>query len=335
MVTIKDIAKIAGVSHATVSRALNDSNEISLKTKEKIKKIADELGFVYNVNAKRLNQNKTNTIGLVTPKFFGEIKSEIFFASLIGKTIETLKLKDYKTYIEIFENENEIITLIKSRQIDALIFVEKEISNNLIKFMNKNNFPFIFLHYLPEKINNFNLINYVRTDHFYGGYIATKHLIENGYKNILTITANKGISIEYTERTEGYLQAIKENNLKSFIFYNDLNFHSTFDLINENIDYIKNNNIDAIFAQTDIMALGVIKALKYFNIKVPKNIGVIGYDNIELGEFFAPTLTTVEQPIDKIIIKGIEILFKNINNKTNNKITNILIKPTLILRDST
>ncbi|KAF2955710.1 LacI family DNA-binding transcriptional regulator [Marinitoga sp. 38H-ov] len=331
MVTIKDIAKIAGVNPSTVSRSLNDHPHISNKTKERIKKIAEELGFEFNEAARTLNKKKTNTIGVIIPQFFDDMRGEIFFANLLGKLIKEAQLKGYHVRIEYEIEKNQIKKLIQSRGVDGLLLLNPYIKKEDIEFIIEKEIPYLFLHYVAENFKEKNL-NYVRTNQEKGGYIATKYLIEKGYKNILTLS---GLSInsEFVERTKGYKKALEEFNIKNeYIIDTDVTFEAAKKVIKKEKNYLK--NIDAIFAQTDLMALGVIEALNEMNFSVPKDIPVIGFDNIQLGTYFKPRLTTIEQPISKLSKIGVKKIIDLIDKKINIDQLEIIIDPKLIIRES-
>ncbi|SHE60008.1 transcriptional regulator, LacI family [Marinitoga hydrogenitolerans DSM 16785] len=328
MVTIKDIAKIAGVSPSTVSRSLNDYPNISQKTKEKIKKIAEELGFEFNEAARSLNKKKTNTIGVIIPQFFDDMRGEIFFANFLGKLIKEAQVRGYHVRIEYEIEKKYIKKMIQSRSVDGLLLMNPEISKEDIEFILEKKFPYIFLHYLSENYIDTN-VNYVRTDQEKGGYIATKYLIEKGSRKILTLSG-LSINYEFIERTNGYKKAIEEYKIdKEYILDIDVTFESAKKAIHKNKKLLK--EIDAIFAQTDLMALGVIEALNELNIKIPEDISIIGFDNIQIGTYFKPRLTTIEQPIGKLARIGIKKLIELMEKNTNVK---KFIDPKLIIRES-
>lgn len=328
MVTIKDIARIAGVSPSTVSRSLNDYPNISKKTKEKIKKIADELGFEFNEAARSLNKKKTNTIGVIIPQFFDDMRGEIFFANFLGKLIKEAQLKGYHIRIEYEIEKNYIRRMIQSRSVDGLLLANPYISKEDVNFIINKKIPYIFLHYLSENYIN-SEVNYVRTNQEKGGYLATKYLLEKGRKRILTLSG-LSINYEFIERTRGYKKALKEFGIEDeYIWDIDVTFEAAKNAIKKNKKILK--DINAIFAQTDLMALGVIDALNELGMKIPEEISVVGFDNIQIGTYFKPKLTTVEQPIDKLAKIGVKNLIDLMNKNINIK---KFIDPKLVVRES-
>lgn len=336
MITIKDIAKVAGVSHSTVSRSLNDSNQISEKTKNKIKKIAEDMGFEFNLNARSLNTKKNNTIGIIVPEFFGDIKIEVFFGKMLGYLIREIEKEGYTSRIEYAKNsldkKSNIQKMIQSRRIDGLIIIHENISKEEFDFLYKKQFPVVFLHHKPKPFLNKN-INYIGTDNYKGGYIATEYLINKGHKKIATLTWDC-FGTEHIERTNGYRAALDFNGIKineEIIFKTDLSFEENYNIIEKNIDIFK--EITAVFAQTDLSALAVIEALKNNGISVPKDVSIIGYDDIEFGKFFKPYLTTIHQPINEIVIESIKILIDIIDMKKNKNMKK-MFEPYIVERDT-
>lgn len=330
MATIKDIAKIAGVSPSTVSRSLNDYPNISKKTKDKVKKIAEELGFEFNEAARSLNRKKTNTIGVIIPQFFDDMRGEIFFANLLGKLIREAQMEGYHVRIEYEIEKKYIRKMIQSRSVDGLLLTNPYISKEDIDFILEKKFPYIFLHYVPENYyNKISKINYVRINQEKGGYLATKYLIEKGAKKILTLSG-MSINYEFRERTAGYRKALKDYNInEEYILDTDVTFEAAKKAIKKNYKLLK--NMDAIFAQTDLVALGVIEALEEMDLKVPEDISVIGFDNIQIGTYFKPRLTTVEQPLDKLSKIGIKNIIKLMGNEVK---VRRFIEPKIIVRQS-
>ena len=219
MVTIKDIAKIAGVSHSTVSRSLNDSSEISEKTKERIKKIAEELGFEFNNNARSLSTKKTGTIGIIFDKGFDQENASLFFSKLLKELRYSLERASFDAIIDFranpFTGKNNIKKLINGNKIDGFIIVDEYIEEEDLKFIKEKKVPTVFVHNRPVYQKKYKQ-DYVMADHYKGGYLATQYLINMGHKQIITFTHkiyNKEYS-EFEERTKGFVKAMEENNLK-------------------------------------------------------------------------------------------------------------------------
>lgn len=340
MVTIKDIAKIAGVSHSTVSRSLNDSSEISEKTKERIKKIAEELGFEFNNNARSLSTKKTGTIGIIFDKGFDQENASLFFSKLLKELRYSLERASFDAIIDFranpFTGKNNIKKLINGNKIDGFIIVDEYIEEEDLKFIKEKKVPTVFVHNRPAYQKKYKL-DYVMTDHYKGGYLATQYLINMGHKEIITFTHkiyNKEYS-EFEERTKGFVKAMEENNLKiseKEIIRDEISFEYGREKIKELIK--KKKKFTAVYAQTDLLALGIIRGLRELNIKVPEEVSVIGYDNIEFGKFSEPELTTINQPTAKLAEEAVKLLTEKFDKKYNEIERKIIIEPNLVLRNS-
>lgn len=340
MVTIKDIAKIAGVSHSTVSRSLNDSSEISEKTKERIKKIAEELGFEFNNNARSLSTKKTGTIGIIFDKGFDQENASLFFSKLLKELRYSLERASFDAIIDFranpFTGKNNIKKLINGNKIDGFIIVDEYIEEEDLKFIKEKKVPTVFVHNRPAYQKKYKL-DYVMTDHYKGGYLATQYLINMGHKEIITFTHkiyNKEYS-EFEERTKGFVKAMEENDLKiseKEIIRDEISFEYGREKIKELIK--KKKKFTAVYAQTDLLALGIIRGLRELNIKVPEQVSVIGYDNIEFGKFSEPELTTINQPTTKLAEEAVKLLTEKFDKKYNEIERKIIIEPNLVLRNS-
>ncbi|MGM7724128.1 LacI family DNA-binding transcriptional regulator [Metabacillus sp. Hm71] len=335
-ITTKDIAKMANVSQSTVSRCLNDSPMISEKTKRKVLKIAQEHGFQFNAHARSLSANKTSTIGVILPKsLFGQ-GLEVYFSSWQNEIIESLERMQMDVIISFFENrftkQNNIERFIAAKKVDGLIIMEPSLDDKAIATLEKNEVPFIFCKYLPPFYKTKD-VDFVCVDQYKGGYIAGDHLIKLGHRNIMCISANI-IGGEFQQRTDGFKAAFKDHDLEydgDKLFYGDTTFHSGYRVIKDNIEIIK--DVTAIFAQNDLMAQGAILALKELDIKVPNEIAVVGFDDIELCTFYKPYLSTIHQPTKEIATLTCKRLIEKLNSTSTMK-QKLEISPSLVIRES-
>lgn len=337
-VTIKDIAKIAGVNPSTVSRSLNNSNLVSNDTKERIQKIAKEKGFKFNANARNLSTRKTDTIGIIFPEEYEEFSTGLYLGYLMNSIRRVLEKESLDNIVDFPKNritgKSNIEQLIIKGKVDGLLLINSELTEREVDVIKKSKIPHVFLHSKPK---NFSILgmDFIYTDHVVGGYLATKHLIDLGHKNIMTITTNEEGNEEFGERTAGYRDALRKNNIiidEGLIFKVDTNFRAGYNLIDEKLELLE--HITAIFAQSDIVALGVIEKLKEVGKKIPEDISVVGYDDIKFGEYFSPKLTTIHQPRQKLAKIACERLVELINGKKKEEALQKILKPSLIIRES-
>lgn len=337
-ITIKDIAKIAGVDHSTVSRSLNDSPRVTEATRNRIKELAKELGFEYNYNARALSSKRTYTIGLFFPDTFGHLSKGTFFVSFMMDIHRIFEKEAYNVILEFPKNEHtgesSIKKIMGKNKVDGIMMAAADqMDEEDLKFIKKSKIPCVIIHNKYDGKDDIDEIPSVYTDNFEGGYLATKYLIVNGHKKILTYThkENGFKNMEFIKRTEGYSKALKEAGLKDYIFAGTIDFNRGETFVDENIDLIKES--DAIFAQTDILAISIIQRLREKGINVPEDISVIGYDDIDMCEYLTPHITTIHQPKEEMSKVACEKLIKLLNKE---KVENasIYLKPRLVIRDS-
>lgn len=335
-ITIKDIARIAGVSHSTVSRCLNNKGGYSDDTFQKIKKIAAELGFEFNANARSLSTAKTGTIGIIYDEYRDSSNLHPFSVRFQKYIRRILEREDLDTIVTFSHNASNgidnIERLVSKRKVDGIIIVKSNISSSTYNFLRRMKIPFVFAHQMPDK--SLDDIDCVYCDHYLGGYLAGSHLLDKGCTRLLCVT-RKEKRKEFSLRTEGFISAVSDRNVQ--ITPEDLinggdSFYTGYDAVKRNISRVRNYN--GIFAHTDFMALGILKALEEENITVPGDMAVIGYDGIEFCDFTTPSLSTVEQPAEKVSILTCERLIDLLSGTKKIKSRKIVIPPTVIERDS-
>ena len=216
-ITIKDIARIAGVSHSTVSRCLNNKGGYSEETFLKIQKIAYELGFVFNAGARSLSTEKTGTIGIVYNEYNYATTLHPFtvkFLQYIKRILEREDLDSIVTFSQTAINgsDNNIERLINKRKVDGLIIVKSDISHSTFDFLKRSKVPFVFAHQMLD--DSFEEVDCVYCDHYLGGNLAGEHLAEKGCSKVMCIGRNENRR-EFKLRTEGFLSAASDRNVLS------------------------------------------------------------------------------------------------------------------------
>ena len=336
--TIKDLAKIAGVSHSTVSRSLNDSPLISKETKERIKKLAREHHFDLNASARSLSTRRTGTVGIICSEVYDAQRNSLYIAQLLDLIRINLDAAAYDSIITFPENkktgESNIRRLITQKKVDGLLLLIPELAEEDRELIERYSLPHIFLHFKHRHFDG--PAEYIYSDHFRGGYLAGEHLLRSGRNRIVTMTEDL-TKIEYYDRTEGFLAALDDHGIEpaeNHILYGEVSFQYGFQAVIDNKTIL--SRVDGIFAQADIVALGAIEALRELGYRVPKDIGVIGYDDILLGELFRPRLTTVHQPKEQQANLGVKRLLEIIGDGDPPAGTPLrkIVEPVLVVRDS-
>jgi LacI family purine nucleotide synthesis repressor len=326
-VTIKDIAKIAGVSHTTVARALNDSELVHTETREKIKKIALELNYAPNYNAKSLVLDKSYIIGLFFSTLRKGTSSDFFHQAIIG--VNDIIKEKYNVVVKGIDDYQNYAGINKRNFDGILVMSQREEDNPFILHVVSKNIPLVVMNrdIKDERIAT------ILADDRKGAYEAAKNLIENGHKKIAVIEGREGFKSS-VERKEGYLQAMMESGLSiidDYIVSGDYDLESGYSGMNRLLHLVEVPT--AVFCFNDTMAIGAIKAVYEQGLSVPDDISVIGFDDSIFSPYITPSLTTVKRSIEKMSMEGAKHLIDYIENQ-NRLPEKVYIETQLVVRNS-
>ncbi|HOE84768.1 MAG TPA: LacI family DNA-binding transcriptional regulator [Sphaerochaeta sp.] len=334
--TTKDIARLAGVSQSTVSRSLNNSPLISDETRGRVLRIAEELGFELNANARGLSTNRTNTIGVIYPDDYLDHDVSLYLGSLLTQLRKILEQWDLDLIVAFKENRktgvDSIKRLVMRKKVDALIIVQSHTDERTLEFLKKTNIPCVLLHFYQSSKATEG-IDQVYADHVAGGYLGCEHLIKLGHRRILCVSAEG--EEEYEQRRCGYRAALERYGIAydpALMLNGDRTFQSGYDLVMDHEALF--DSVTAVFVHTDIMALGVMEALKARGRRIPEDIAVVGYDDVELSAYFQPHLTTVHQPREELAAVACQHLMELLSSKRTVRGEQIKIQPSLVVRQS-
>jgi LacI family transcriptional regulator len=328
-VSIVDIAKKAGVSISTVSRILNGKAEefrISEKSQLKVRETAKKLNYVPNQFAASLKSGKSNTIALIIPSL-----SNPFFADVASEINTEIRNRGYITIIgdsnENKELELEELQQMQARNIEALVIAPTAQNARVIKQLYDRGLPVVCIDRYLEDID----VPYVTTDNYAGAIMATKHLLENGHTRLACIQGVED-SVPNKQRIEGFKEAMRQAGLPDYVIcgneFSERNgYHETKMLLQ------RKQRPTAIFALSNNIAIGCIKALREENVSIPDDMSLITFDDHPFLEYFATPLTCVSQPIREICRIAIRNLFFMLANKEI-KEKKILLPPQLQYRKS-
>jgi LacI family transcriptional regulator len=332
-VKIKDIAKKAGVSEATVSLSINNSPLVKEETKIKIKDIAIELGYVPNAVARNLAKSQSKTIGLIVPDI-----ENIYYGKLVKHIDENIREAGYDTILAISNDKSSIerqsINKFISQKVEGVIIAPINQVNNDVKYLDlleQHGIPLVCATSYYPGVS----LPFVMVDLEEGTYRLVRYLLDIGLRNIAFLCGSKAV-ITTSMRIEGYIKAFTERGL----IYDDNNFIEC-----SKIDYDEacevaekllrsGRDIDAIISINDIMALGVLNVLKANKIKVPGDISLAGYDNVIFSSIASVAITTVNQDIKSISKNAVNMLFNKIKG-IDNVNEKMFLKPELMIREST
>lgn len=334
--SIKDIANKANVSITTVSFILNGKAEkmrISQAVIEKVQNIIKELGFTPNQVARSLRTGNTKTIGLIV-----EDISNPFFASIARKIEDKAYKKGYKISYSSTENDpvkaKDLIEMFKSRQVDAYIIAPVPGIENDIRQLLADKIPVvIFDRNLPDLE-----VNFVVVDNFNGTYIATKHLIDSGKKNIAFVTVDLHVD-QMNNRLFGYEKALQDYQIPvRKELYTAVTFDSSDDNTNAQLIALFENNpeIDAVLFSTNYLAIRGLGVLKQLKKEINKDFTIVAYDDHDVFRLHSPPISVVDQPIEEIAERIIDILLLELasGNKLlkNKEVSKVILQPAFIER---
>lgn len=326
-VTIKDIAKLANVSHTTVSRALNNSPLINEETKSKIKVIAKQLKYVPNYNAKNLVMHKSNNIGLFFSSISEGTSPSFFFETVSG--VNSVIKKNYNLVVRGIDDYKDF-SIINDKSFDGIILMsQSDNDNSFIYHVMDNKIPLVVL---DRDVAENSIVN-ILSDDGEGAFKAVKHLIENGHSDIAIIEGQEEFKSS-KERKDGFIKALIDYNIpvnKNYIIPGNYHMKSGYKGMKKLLEL--SNVPTAVFCSNDDMAIGAIKAINDSKFKSPEDISIVGFDNIDFCEYSTPALTTVKRPMKKISMLGCEKLLELLGKKDWHG-EKIYIKTELIIRDS-
>ena len=337
-ITIRDIAKMCGVGVSTVSRAINNHPDINPETKKMIVNVIKEHGYIPNNSARNLKRTDAKCIAILVKGI-----SNPFFSDMIRIIEEEIEKRKYSLVLRHVEfNEDEVdvaLELIKEKRLRGIIFLGGYFFHSEEK-LEKLKVPFILCTAgcPPENMNR-KLYSSLSVDDEKEGYRMTKYLIEQGHRNIAILSAElRDVSVGHL-RLEGYLRALREygiekNNELIRPMKEDIECYSLengYEVTRELLE--SKQDFTAIFAISDILAIGACKAIFEAGKKVPEDISVAGFDGINLCNFYNPTITTVKQPVEQIAKGTIRLLFEIISGREKHQ--HQIFPGELIINEST
>ena len=334
-ITIKDIARICGVGVSTVSRALNNHPDINPETKQKILEIVEEYGFVPNNSARNLKITDSKTIAVLVKGM-----TNPFFTRMISAMEEDIQDKKYSMELRhVDEKTDEVevaIELVKEKKLRGIIFLGG-LSTHSTEKLEKIGVPYVLstIFVNEDAEGDYSSIS---VDDVAESYRITDYLISKGHKKIAIIGAPEEDTSIGQLRLKGYLAALKDKGIepdKDLIWHtkedsDTYSMNNGYNIMKEKLS--ENHDFTAVYAISDTMALGAMRALKEAGIEVPDNISVVGFDGIDMGQYYVPSLTTIRQPFEDMAHKTTAILFDVIRKGAAHE--KIIMEAELVERES-
>ncbi|OYD16783.1 hypothetical protein CH333_02720 [candidate division WOR-3 bacterium JGI_Cruoil_03_44_89] len=325
--TIKEVAERAGVSITTVSRVINGNPKVRQDTRERVYEVIKELGYVPSAIARGLTLGRTHTIGLILPEI-----ADGFFSQVIRGADEAAVRQNFHLLVSTFHShrsdEELSFRLLGEGRVDGLILMDPTLGDDFLMEFHRSSFPIVVL---CKKIKYTNC-KYVVIDDLQGAYQAVVHLIKHGYKRIATIRGPLD-NYDAFQRLAGYKSALKDYNIKlnpEYIVDGNFQWEGGESAMHILLDLVQPP--DAVFAANDPMAIGAMEAVKKRGLSIPKDMAIIGFDDIELARLVTPPLTTVHLPMYELGAMAVESITGMLKGKSTRR-KNIL-KTGLVIRKS-
>lgn len=334
-ITIKDIAKALGLSTSTVSRALRDSYQISSETKKLVLEYAKNINYSPNPIALSLKEKRSRSIGVIV----SEIANSFFSQAING--IESIAYdRGYNVIItqthESYQREVNDLQFLASRSIDGLLISVSSETKDLKHLMElqSKGLPIVFFDRILEDMET----HKVMVNNFKGSYDATTHLINNGHHHIAHLTNSDSLSIT-KERIAGYREALAHNGIDIVESYIQHCAHGglIYEEVENALDKIMQHDIapQAVFAAGDKLTTGFLRYFKAKGVKVPQDIAIAGFSNLDLTDLLNPPLTVVVQPAFEMGKAATNLLLSHIESKRPpTDFQKIVLEPQLLIRDS-
>lgn len=328
MATIYEVSKLAGVSLATVSRVINDSSKVTVKTRKKVLAAIEELGYRPNSMAQSLASKRSNSVGILIPELHGP-----FFGIMLSSVEKELRDAGKRVVITAGHSdetkERDCIEVLLGSSCDALILHIYSVSKHFIKDLANGSVPIVLLNgYMPEIADRC-----ISLDNEHGGYVATKCLLERGHTNIAYVSGPHW-KVDSFKRLSGHKRALKEFGIgvdERLIFEGDFEEASGRQALSH---FLKLGvSFTGIVCANDEMAAGVMDTARTQGLRIPEDVSVIGFDNVDFTRFLNPKLTSIDCRIDEMGQMAARSVLKSAYGESNLDIQNSF-EPNLVLRES-
>ena len=322
--TIADIAEKAQVSKMTVSRVLNGNGYVAKDTVEKVNKVIKEFGYQPNLLARSLASKQTMFLGIIIPKI-EHMFMDNYIAQIISGVTDVSMQNKYRIILCPVDPQGEekgmgYLNLARSRMLDGMILLKTKFNDINIPLLADSGFPFVLVNHKKYSHD----VNFVDSRNIKGAKVAMEYLYQKGHRKIAFVAG----SLDETngkDRLKGYQEAVKEFGLEyreNWVINGDFNKETAYmaagDLLNGH------EKPTAIFCSDDYMALGVMERIKEAGLTVPKDVAVIGFDDIEIGSYVKPALTTIRQPLYQLGKTAAEVLIRIINKDQKTPVHKLL-----------
>lgn len=311
MVTIKDVARLSGVSISTVSRVINDSKPVSPEVRKKVLKVVEEVGYKPNDVARSLVTRRSYLIGVIVNNL-----ANSYVADIVRGIEEIGKMYNYDILLcsSYFSKEAQLnyLQLLNRKQAEGIILVGYDFETEIVDQVKKLNKPYVFF---TRNIKDD--MNFISIDNFAAAYEMTNYLIKEGHRKIAYLSDYDNKFSAENDKIEGYLKALKDSDIKYKKIYiaNGRRYSNAYEIGKDILKEIKKNT--AIFCSNDELAMGLLNSLLDNGINVPEDISIVGFGDYREGQYVRPKLTTIGEPFYDIGAVSMRMLIKTIKGEKN------------------
>lgn len=318
-----EIARIANVSRSTVSRVLNNYDNVPEATRLKVQAVIEQYGYTPNHSARMLAGKTNNILGIYIADIYEDDKNyqwvgvrSPYHIDILANFIDEAKKHGYLTLVDTITDLNncaDIESNFSNRMLHGGLFIGFPYRTKMLEQLGQKNYNIVIADQLAENETDENHVKLLNSDNLLGGYTATNYLIQHGHTKILHVGGDNRLSA--VERLKGYLNAMKDAGISkrtviSGMYHEDISYQETKKYLT---NLAKEQYPTAVFAANDIVALGVIRAIQELGLSVPHDISVIGYDNLQQAEWRELHLTTVDPQKKQFAIAAVHMLLDKPN----------------------
>lgn len=320
--TLRDVAKKAGVTTATVSYILNDKKTFPDETKQKVMAAITELGYIPNLSARTLTQRSSKLIGIVVPQTEGSrlMFQNDFYSEILGSIEFHARQNGYHVIISATDANESYLRLARERNLDGIIVIGMY-PDEFYRQMKQSHIPIV----LVDSYCNDHYYHNIRIDDAYGSYLATRYVLSKGHRNIAFFSGQLKENGVMKKRLTGYREALAEWGVtfdQRYVFEGKIDYASGIDAAERLL--ASKIPATAVVAAADILAIGAMKGFYERGVRVPEDISVMGFDDLEISQYLTPGLSTIHQEISQKGEKAVKLLIDNINEPNLTKQEQIL-----------
>lgn len=330
-VTQHDIARLANVSQATVSRVLAGDQRVAKSIKKRVLSVMKEHNYKPDTSARMLRSKKTSLIGLVVKRPTQGLTGDPFYSALIAEVMNDLADTEYRLCVQMVHSKEEQIEaydeMLRTRRVDGVLLVESEAWDERIPRLQEDNFPFVLIGNPPDQAAVYSVDN----DNVFAGRLATEHLINQGYRTIGMLAGPEGITV-CEDRIAGYRQALERAEMESAIWRSDFGADPSYELT-KNL-FLSGKLPEALVVLDDFMAMGVLQATREFSIPVPERLGIVSFNDSHLCRVTDCGITSVNLCIPDLVRNAVSKLIEIIEGEAEGEPTRTIVPCKLMVRCS-